>query len=140
MSSPLTNVIDQLKALLSTERAILFAYLFGSQARQNAGRLSDIDIAIYLDENIDAFTYRLLFIEAIMKIIKDERVDVVVLNRAPPLLRHEVIENSIMLKDNKKNRHTFEVETLRDYLDTSYLRGTQAAYTRDNLKTGTYFG
>lgn len=129
-----------LKAKLSAERAILFTYLFGSQALQNTGRLSDIDIAVYLDKNVDAFTYRLRFIEVIMKIIKNERVDVVVLNMATPLLRHEVIKSGIILKDNKTERLRFEVETLREYIDTSYLRGTQISYVRENLKTGAYFG
>jgi len=32
---------------------VCFANLFGSQARQDAGKLSDIDIAIYLDHGID---------------------------------------------------------------------------------------
>jgi predicted nucleotidyltransferase len=140
MNDHLTNVIDTLKAKLSAERAILFAYLFGSQARHDVGKLSDMDIAIYLDENVDTFSYRLRCIEAIMKIIKDESVDVVVLNKATPLLRHEVIGNSIILKDNRRYRIYFEVKTLQEYLDTAYLRGTQVSFVRESLKTGTYFG
>jgi predicted nucleotidyltransferase len=37
--------------VLSPVSEIRFAYLFGSQARGSTGLLSDIDIAIFLDEN-----------------------------------------------------------------------------------------
>jgi len=37
-----------LSAYFKTRRDIAFAFLFGSQARGNASKLSDIDIAVYL--------------------------------------------------------------------------------------------
>jgi len=39
--------IDSLKAYFSNRTDIAFAFLFGSQAKGNATKLSDIDIAVY---------------------------------------------------------------------------------------------
>jgi hypothetical protein len=118
----------------------LFAYLFGSHARSAAGVLSDIDVAVYLDKGEDVFRCRLRLTETIMKAIKSEDVDVVVLNNATPLLRYEAVKNGIVIKEDVEKRHQFEVETLRDYLDTAHLRNTQLSYDRDKIRAGTYFG
>jgi len=70
---------------------VCFAYLFGSQARQDAGKLSDIDIAIYLDHGIDGFTY---------------------------LMCDQVVKNGVVLKDDKRQRLDFETQVLGEYHDT----------------------
>jgi uncharacterized protein len=137
----LTSKLETLKDAVEVESKVLFAYLFGSQARKDTGPLSDLDIAVYLDETVeDLFSYRLRLIEMMMKILKDERVDIVVLNNANPLLRHEVMKVGIVLKENKVLRVSFEVKTAKDYLDTVHLRQVQLKIGRDKLKAGTYFG
>ncbi len=140
MKSNLKNIPDRLRAILAEDQDICFAYLFGSQARQRTGGLSDIDVAVYLVEGVDAFEYRLRLMETIMKAIKADDVDIVVLNYATPLLRHEVVKNSTVLKDNREHRLAFEMKILTEYLDTEHLRNTHLHYLKESLRMGTYFG
>jgi predicted nucleotidyltransferase len=134
------RLLKLLKNRLVSEEKVCFAYLFGSRARQNAGKLSDIDIAIYLDHGIDGFRYRLYLIEAIMKIVKNDKVDIIILNKATLLMCHQVVKDGVVLKDNKRRRLDFETQVLGGYQDTEYLRNTQLSYMREHLRAGTYFG
>jgi uncharacterized protein len=140
MKERLIKSIDLLRSGLATEREVRFAYLFGSQARGDGGPLSDIDVAVYLDESVDAFNCRLRLIERIVRIIGEEDIEIVVLNTATPLLKHEVVKAGVVLKEDKARRVSFEVATSREYLDTAYLRNTQLADARNKLKAGRYFG
>ncbi|WP_114279074.1 type VII toxin-antitoxin system MntA family adenylyltransferase antitoxin [Thioalbus denitrificans] len=119
---------DHLSALsqfLREEPAVLFAYLFGSRARGTHGPMSDFDIAVHLAQNVDLFTFRLQMLEQLNRLLKTDKVDLVVLNDAPLLLRHRVIRDGRLLKEHHDERVRFESRTLRDYLDSAYLRRTQ---------------
>jgi predicted nucleotidyltransferase len=129
-----------LRKKLATEEAIRFAYLFGSQVREDIGKLSDIDVAVFLQSDTDHLYYRLKLIENVAREIKAQKVDIVVLNGAPPVLSHQVVKTGIVVKESKEDRIDFEMELLREYLDTEHLRNTQVLYIREHLKTGTYFG
>ncbi|MFO7952508.1 MAG: nucleotidyltransferase domain-containing protein, partial [Bacillota bacterium] len=43
------QIKSKLLPFFSERKEVLFAYLFGSVAKESAGRISDIDIAVYLD-------------------------------------------------------------------------------------------
>ena len=134
------RLLGILRQKLATERVVRFAYLFGSQARKDIGKLSDIDIAVFLQDSVDPFYYRLRLTERIAKAIGTEKLDIIVLNTATPLLRHQVVKTGAVLKDNKEDRTDFETKTLQEYLDTEYLRKTQLLYMRNHLRAGTFFG
>jgi len=134
------GLLDILRKRLASEKSVSFAYLFGSHARQNAGNLSDIDIAIFVRGNVDSFRYRLKLTEAIEKTIGGHKMDIIVLNRTTPLLAHEIIKTGVLLKENKDARINFEIKSLQEYLDTQYLRDTQRLYIKKQLNEGTYFG
>ena len=134
------ELIKTLKDVFSFDKNIIFAYLFGSVAAKKDTPMSDIDVAVYFSKRIDAFTYRLKLMERLIRILKNEKIDIVVLNNASPLLRYEVIKNGILLKDNIKNRVVYETIVLQEYLDTDHLRRTQMEYIKEKAKTGSYFG
>jgi uncharacterized protein len=137
------SVMDKVvlaKALLAEDKKVKFAYLFGSHSRGDAGPLSDLDLAVYLDGRLDFFTYRLKLMEALSKILKTERFDLVILNNAPVVLRNEVLRDGIVLKDDRSRRIVFESRALREYLDTAYLREVQRSYLREQIKRGDFFG
>ena len=58
-------LLDIARHSLEKTKAVKFAYLFGSQARENTGPLSDIDIAVYVDKRNNLFSFRLLLQEEI---------------------------------------------------------------------------
>ena len=66
-----------------------------------------------------------------MRLIGDDRVDVVTLNNASPLLRHAVITDGVVVKEEKILRTSFEEQAICEYLDTAHLLATHdAAFKR----------
>ena len=81
---------------------VLEAYLFGSRARGAGGALSDIDVAVYLDpehlaSDESPFGCDARLAADLMRATGESRIDVVVLNRAPPLLYHRVLRDGVRL-------------------------------------------
>jgi len=136
----MTNKVAVAKEFLVRERNVKFAYLFGSLATGTSGPLSDLDLAVYLDGRLDLFTCRLKLMEALAKVLKTENFDLVVLNQASLVLKHEVIRDGVVLKDDRPRRIMFESKALREYLDTAHLRDVQRSYLREQLKRGDFFG
>ncbi len=101
---------------------ILLVYLFGSLARGQETSLSDVDIAVLLDDLPDdllGFTLRLM---DELSVILGDRVDLVFLNEAPPLLRHQVIKHGrVIYSRSEEERVRFEVKSEREYLDLRFL-------------------
>lgn len=112
---------------LLTERLsnypVVFAYLFGSQATGKASRLSDIDLALYLNESTvksERFEIRLDVTAELNSMMKNP-VDVIILNDVPLSLRYEVLKHGklILCKDREKRIET-EITILSKYLDRRY--------------------
>jgi predicted nucleotidyltransferase len=131
---------DQIKEYLKNHKAVKFAYLFGSHAAGKAGPLSDLDIGVYLDGRVNSLTHRLKLLEELVRITNNEKIEVVVLNAATPMLKYEVIRYNHILKDDAPRRVIFETEVLRDYLDTAYLRRIHQESIIEKIKSGEYFG
>ncbi len=120
---------------LSKKEHIRFAYLFGSVARGEEGKLSDFDLAVYLDESLNKdkmFDLQLKLISEITLILKTDKVDLVVMNDAPLLLNYNIIKHGKLLKDDEKTRIRVERNILSSYLDRKYHtdRHTKEAIVR----------
>lgn len=106
---------------LFTQEPVEVVYLFGSQAMGTAGPISDIDIGILLNSNIakeNYFNYRLSFTSKLVSIFQKDKVDVVILNECPPLLKDRVIRyGKVIYCRDEIQRIRFEVKTLDEYLD-----------------------
>ena len=128
--------IDTIRHCLLETMAVKFAYLFGSQARQNTGPLSDVDIAVYIDKRHSPFSFRLLFQEKIDRLLKGKQsCDLVILNNAALTLQYEIIKDGKILKENKPKRIQFETDVLRKYLDMDQMRSVyMSALKRSFLK------
>ena len=90
----------RLAELLDPREEILEAYLFGSHARGRAQPHSDVDVAVYVDEahaDDTGYGYRASLTTDLMAGLAFNDVDVVVLNRAPPLLYHRVLRDGVRL-------------------------------------------
>jgi len=112
------DILKKIKAIIKSEENILFAYIFGSYAKGEQTNNSDIDIALYLKEY--SFDYYLGIIKK-LQIATNKEVDLVVLNRAKNLfLIEDIINNSILLKDNDK-RIEYEVYKWMEIVDFKEL-------------------
>ncbi|MGH2938929.1 MAG: type VII toxin-antitoxin system MntA family adenylyltransferase antitoxin [Solirubrobacterales bacterium] len=105
---------------------VVTAFLIGSQARRSAGPLSDVDVAILHDPGLtprERLDLRLSLASSAGAALGTSEVDIVLLNGAPPLLRHRAIRDGVRLLDHRpEQRIEFEVRTLNDYVDTEPLR------------------
>lgn len=133
---------DALARALDRERVVA-AMLFGSQASgKGAGPLSDIDLAVWVDPLLPAGERAALRTElslAARDALRTDEVDVVILNDAPPLLRHRAMKGARRLLDrDPRTRVRLETAALLDYLDTAPLRETLAAGRRRRLEEGRF--
>lgn len=89
-------LLRQIAAALAPREEVLEAYLFGSQATGRAQLHSDIDVAVYIDESRaprPPFGYAAELTTLLISALGTNAVDLVVLNRASPLLYHRVLRD-----------------------------------------------
>lgn len=119
------DTIKKCRDTLIKYEDIVFSYIFGSYAKSSMRENSDIDIAIYLRRDIDIDIY--IEIKINLSEILRKEIDLVILNNAPPLLKHEIAKNHILLFSRDKaleNRYRvktlFEYNDMKSYLNLSY--------------------
>ncbi len=87
--------LKQLKDHLYQKEEIIFAYIYGSVARNQDTKLSDIDIAIYIDEDkrpeAGPFGYRSELITELQPLAGND-IDLIILNEASNLLAYNVFK------------------------------------------------
>ena len=119
---------EQLGEIFAAHGVVL-AYLFGSQAEGKARPLSDVDIAVLLGPQVDRERWsqvQLDLIGELMNLFHRNDVDVVILNRATPLLTHEVVRfGQVLYEAEPGTQVDYEVAALRRYVDTEPLRQLQ---------------
>lgn len=121
------DAVAQLPSLLARE-GVLLAYLFGSLVEGRPA--NDVDLALLMAE--DRPPYRLR--DAITEHLGTERVDIVDLRRASPVLRFEIISTGQLLYAADGDvQLAFELEALRLYKDTAYLRRQQEQLLKERM-------
>ncbi|HEX3046826.1 MAG TPA: nucleotidyltransferase domain-containing protein [Bacillota bacterium] len=114
--------IDNLKPLFEGYgKQIIAVYLFGSLAAGTETPLSDVDIAVLFDRDVDQRTIKYLEGDLFLKLSKQLRtdeIDLVVLNTAPPSIRYGVLrERRLLYYTDKSQVVDFEDQTILGYLD-----------------------
>jgi predicted nucleotidyltransferase len=117
-------------------------YVFGSAATGRVGPLSDLDLAILL--NRTGLTqahgdpqYAASLAADLMQQLQTNRVDLVLLHEASPLLAHRVIRDGrILYNAEPQSLHAFQFRAIQRYLDTKRLRESQAGALAVRLQTG----
>lgn len=109
-----------LEILFNKENKVLVAYLFGSYAKGNQTTKSDIDIAVLLSEIPQKMLkYYLHLVNEVSQVLGNE-VDLIILNTAPPLLKHQTIKHGkVVYCRDEKARIEFEARAQDEYLDFS---------------------
>jgi len=116
---------EKLRGYFIQRDEIRLVYIFGSIAKGCANKLSDVDIAVFISEDSTKnypYGYRAQIITDLMKILKTNNVDLVVLNRASPFLRFQVLRyGKLIFCRSKLERIRFQVKTFNEYNDTKRL-------------------
>lgn|GEM_PF-501669 len=105
---------------LSNQDGLIAVYLFGSVAEGKAHRLSDVDVAVLFDDELNAeqIFQRTLAMGGLLEQVLQRAVDVVPLNRAGPLLRFQVIQKGkVLLERDRTERCLFHMRTMAAYYD-----------------------
>lgn len=134
--------VEKMNRFFGKYPEVKVAYVFGSQAKGTASKLSDVDIAVLLDEKLDSsqrFEMQLRLISDLTRLLGRDDVDVAVLNNASLVLAHQVLKYGRLIHcTDERARFRFTYETYRDYLDTEYLRRIQWEYLRRRIKEGRF--
>lgn len=100
---------------------IVFAYLFGSAAKEEVTPLSDVDVAVFLSEGTREFysDMRLSLYANLCRTLKQNDVDLAVLNTAHNiLLLEEIVRYGVVLYDNDVDaREDFEIKVIHRAID-----------------------
>ncbi|MBI5233225.1 MAG: nucleotidyltransferase domain-containing protein [Deltaproteobacteria bacterium] len=134
------NVVDRLKGFFAHRSEARFAYLFGSTARHGHGKLGDIDVAVFVEKGAsDTCEYKPMLLAELMKALKTNKVDLVLLNEAGPLLCSRVLRDGIIV-DSKDDmaRVEFYVSTIRRYDDAKHLMQIQHYYMLRRIEAGRF--
>jgi predicted nucleotidyltransferase len=144
MEKSLEKIKENLTKFLLVKEEIVLAYLFGSSLRGMIGGRHDIDVAILLApkafetlESAPNYKYETELIAGLVHLLKHNRVDLVILNRATPLLAYEVIHNgNVLFSRSEDQRIQFEVLSLKRHSDTKHLRTIKRIYIKERSKQG----
>jgi predicted nucleotidyltransferase len=110
--------IKKLKKVLAQDSNVIFAYLFGGLSKGRVAPLSDIDIAVYLDNIEGLAEYKLDLFNRLADALGTGELDLVTLNTAPISLAGRVLRNKQLIVDkNPFRRHKYESITLREFFD-----------------------
>ena len=108
---------------------IRLAYLFGSEARDEARTTSDVDVAVLADRRLSLHRYGQIC-DALAAAL-GRRVDLIDLAAAPPLLLRKVIGGGrVLVCQDESKRLRFETRAIARFLDTRRLREIQHGYLR----------
>lgn len=127
---------------------VLFAYLFGSHAGGGTHALSDLDVAVYPDpgvraeddEGADADADLLSRLEGrLRRHFPNTEVDLVLLDRAPPLLAERVVRTGeVVVSRDEARRIRWIVGVKSRYCDLRPLRRRLDRALERRVRTGAF--
>lgn len=133
------EIVEKVRRVLEIHPDIIFAYIFGSVAKGNSGKLSDIDIAVYFIQTDNILKQRLEIMRIMEKQLPGFSVDIVVLNKAPLSLKYMIEREGILLFEKDKERRVFfETSTRKEYWDFEPRLKIYARYMAKRLKEGSF--
>ncbi len=115
--------IQELIAIFETNPLVKLVYFFGSKAAGKQGPMSDFDFAVYLDENDKnkIIDNRLSLMDKLSRLLKTDKIDVVMLNTTQsPELKYNIINQGKLIYEKQPFRVIVEPKILNEYFDFHY--------------------
>jgi predicted nucleotidyltransferase len=144
ISHAIESVAKALNNFFTNRKEVVLAYLFGSIMEKRSRPIHDIDIAVLVapDQlyslNQDApYGYSAEMNAKLAHLLQCEKIDLVILNEASPLLLRKVIgKGMIIYCAAEVERIKFEVAALKKHADTANLREIKRLYMRKRIEKG----
>lgn len=118
------KLIPLLEKFFQVHDCVELAYLFGSAAKGKTCALSDIDIGVYLSAGLTKAQRnqkRLELIAKLTTILKNDRIDLLIINDTPPVLNFEIIKpNVLVLVRDRDLKLDVEQRIMSRYLDRKH--------------------
>ncbi len=112
--------IQKLQQIFKKYSKIKLVYFFGSRNRGSFNKESDYDFAVYAKEkdNIHMFDLRLKLMDEISRVLKNDNIEVVILNDLDnPTLKFEIIREGALIYSIEPYKVILEPQILNEYTD-----------------------
>jgi predicted nucleotidyltransferase len=110
------EVLRPIRDYLAQDPGVLLAYLFGSQAMEKSGPMSDYEFGLLVKSPSAEVRYHLG--HKLAKILKTDRVDIVFLNQAPVELAYAIIaQGQLIYQRDLADRVETEAQIMSRYGD-----------------------
>lgn len=117
------RIESRVRKVIDGEGDVVLAYLFGSSASGGRTPLSDVDVAVLVRAGVDAEVVCGRLMDALVRSLKTEKIDLVRLDRAPPPLGYRVVRDGrLLVSRDEKVRQRYVSRTVMRYLDFKPLR------------------
>ncbi len=124
---------DKLPEILTTHKEISLIYLFGSRVDGHLGPMSDYDLGVLIDRDVDERQVQVRLAHDLACALGTDRVDLLLLNRAPIELAYAIIaQGEILFQRDLATRVEYEAQVMSLYGD--YLPVLRAQ--RDDILRG----
>jgi predicted nucleotidyltransferase len=115
------TLLRAIRRAMASSARVQAALLFGSRATERARADSDIDVAVLLDEAPSASDRKNVLMSlasALGKELRADRLDIVLLNDAPPKLAFQVLRHGVVaFQRDPVPLHRFRVATYSRHAD-----------------------
>ena len=127
------TVKDELSSILPGFKGVSLVYLFGSRVEGRLGPISDYDLAVLVDRAVDGRRIQSRLGHEFARALQTDRVDVVLLNRAPVELAYAIIaQGQVLYERDIATRVEYEANVMSRYGDLLPLLRAQ----RDDILRG----
>ena len=114
------------------ERELRFILLFGSALTGATHRKSDIDLAFLFDRPVDILSMT----NRVIRLLHTDKVDVIDLKHASPLLKYSIAEKGKLLYEKSPGMFfEFCLLAFKEYVDTRKLREARETAIKNFLES-----
>jgi predicted nucleotidyltransferase len=114
---------SEVEEVFECEELVVLAYVFGSIASGDVGKLSDIDFGVYFGEEAEEEGYLDVELELRKQLspLVGEEMDLVVMNTSSTLMKFNIIsEGKIVYEESSDSRVSTESEIMSRHYDRQY--------------------
>ncbi len=131
---PVAGAVEEMVARDEVDLVLLF----GSRARGEHGPMSDVDLAVRTNENVENIhDWKLATLARLAGPVQS--VDLVLLEQASPALRYRVARDGLPLwTRDERALHAFRFEAVRDWLDFEPVTRAHNAALARRIADGTF--